>query len=214
MLKSFSALLAASLSLLLALSVESRPALTDKPGQTAAVYSESSFCLLLPKDRGGNVCKNEPAILSLLALLIDRRATHSCFHPTFILFAFLKKIAKSEDSAIAFCTTEALETSLKAKALPEGFIKSAHISRNDGEQWIQVTGKIDRSKYGLDPHDGGGQYDVKAPQGSSCEGYKAFVQITEPDNERYCLRCCKDPSYCPRGKSTKGCETVLGGTYS
>lgn len=65
MLKSLFTFLAASLALLLVLSVESRPAPTDKSGQMAAVYSTSSFCLLLPKHTGGNVF-NQPVFLRCL----------------------------------------------------------------------------------------------------------------------------------------------------
>ncbi|KAF9096094.1 hypothetical protein BGX29_008742 [Mortierella sp. GBA35] len=80
--------------------------------------------------------------------------------------------------------------------------------------WVQITGRIDRSKYGLSPKDGGGQYDMRAPVGASFTGYNAFVQLTEPDSEIYCIRACMTKADCPVNKSTHGCVKVLGGDYS
>ncbi|KAF9921221.1 hypothetical protein FBU30_008787 [Linnemannia zychae] len=122
-------------------------------------------------------------------------------------------IAESEDSAIAFCNKD-IATAPKAKILPPGFIKSIHITRNTQKGWVQITGKIDRTKYGLKSNDGGGQYDIKAPQGASYDGYNYFVQLVEPDINIYCLRVCKQKADCPVNKSTYGCKSVLGGDYS
>ncbi|KAG0060477.1 hypothetical protein BGZ90_004015, partial [Linnemannia elongata] len=77
-----------------------------------------------------------------------------------------------------------------------------------------ITGRINRSKYSLSPKDGGGQYDMRAPVGASFTGYNAFVQLTEPDAEIYCIRACTTKADCPVNKSTHGCERVLGGDYS
>ena len=73
---------------------------------------------------------------------------------------------------------------------------------------------MDRSKYGLSANDGGGQYDMRAPVGATCAGYASFVQLTEPDAQIYCIRCCKNKSDCPVNRSTYGCREVLGGDYS
>lgn len=94
-----------------------------------------------------------------------------------------------------------------AKSFATGFIKSQYFKKGDG--WVQVHGHIDRSKENLSENDGGGQYDIKAPSGSKCAGYSHFVEIIEPDNGRYCIRCCKEKGDCPTGKSTYGCEKVL-----
>ncbi|KAF9934774.1 hypothetical protein FBU30_000068 [Linnemannia zychae] len=123
-------------------------------------------------------------------------------------------IAANEDRAIAFCTKANMAGAPGAKVIPEGFIESAHFSRNTTAGWVQITGRIDRSKYGLSPKDGGGQYDMRAPVGASFTGYNAFVQLTEPDSEIFCIRACATKADCPVNKSTHGCVRVLGGDYS
>ncbi|KAG0340794.1 hypothetical protein BG000_011079 [Podila horticola] len=87
-------------------------------------------------------------------------------------------IAANEDYAIAFCTKPNMPGAPNAGILPAGFIKSANFMADTQKGWVQITGRIDRSKYGLSPKDGGGQYDVRAPVGAFCNGYKAFVQLT------------------------------------
>ncbi|ORZ27792.1 hypothetical protein BCR41DRAFT_345907 [Lobosporangium transversale] len=71
-------------------------------------------------------------------------------------------IAASEDFAIAFCTNEDVDAP-GAKIFPPGFIQSANFA--SGKGYVQVTGKIDRTKYSLAETDQGGQYDIKAPVG-------------------------------------------------
>ncbi|KAF9943119.1 hypothetical protein BGZ67_006487 [Mortierella alpina] len=122
-------------------------------------------------------------------------------------------IAENEDRAVAFCTKPNLPGA-KAQVLPTGFIQSAHFVSNPSKGYVQVTGRIDRTKYSLKENDGGGQYDIKAPVGAKCAGYNYFVQLTEPDANIYCIRCCKTRSDCPVNKSTYGCKSVLGGDYS
>ncbi|KAF9392488.1 hypothetical protein CPB97_001131 [Podila verticillata] len=121
-------------------------------------------------------------------------------------------IAANEDRAVAFCT-KAMPEAPNAGILPAGFIKSANFVTNTQAGWVQITGKMDGSKYGLSKKDGGGQYDIKAPVGSKCAGYKHYVELVEPDNGKYCIRCCKEKKDCPVNKSTYGCEKVLGGVY-
>ncbi|KAG2172677.1 hypothetical protein INT43_000024 [Umbelopsis isabellina] len=119
-------------------------------------------------------------------------------------------IAASEDNAIPACT----DTSLASGAIqfPTGFIKSAHYVSTSG--YVQVTGRIDRTQYGLKASDGGGQMDnLDLPKGT-CNGYKHFVNLVEPDADVYCIRCCKDSSDCNLGKSQYGCERVVPGDYS
>ncbi|KAI7829682.1 hypothetical protein BC939DRAFT_441470 [Gamsiella multidivaricata] len=122
-------------------------------------------------------------------------------------------IALNEDRAVAFCTKPNMPGAANAQVLPAGFIKTAHFVANTTANWVQVTGRIDRSKYGLSPKDGGGQYDMRAPVGALCNGYKSFVQLTEPDAQIYCIRCCQNKTDCPVNKSTHGCVKVLGGSY-
>ncbi|KAI1321150.1 hypothetical protein EDD11_007716 [Mortierella claussenii] len=123
-------------------------------------------------------------------------------------------IAANEDRAVAFCTKPNMPGAPNAQVLPAGFIKSAHFVSNTQKNYVQITGRIDRSKYGLSANDGGGQYDMRAPVGAICTGYNAFVQLTEPDAGIYCIRCCKNKSDCPVNRSTYGCVSVLGGDYS
>ncbi|KAI8595381.1 hypothetical protein EDD21DRAFT_286527, partial [Dissophora ornata] len=123
-------------------------------------------------------------------------------------------IAANEDRAVAFCTVPNIPGAINAKVLPSGFIKSAHFVSNTAKGYVQVTGRMDRSKYGLSANDGGGQYDMRAPVGATCSGYNAFVQLTEPDAQIYCIRCCMNKADCPVNRSTYGCVSVLGGDYS
>ncbi|KAF9438221.1 hypothetical protein BGZ76_009148 [Entomortierella beljakovae] len=121
-------------------------------------------------------------------------------------------IAANEDHAVAFCTKPKMTSAPNAQVLPAGFIKTAHFVSNTTGNWVQVTGRLDRSKYGLSPKDGGGQYDLRVPVGAFCSGYKSFVQLTEPDAQIYCIRC-QNKLDCPVNKSTYGCRMVLGGNY-
>jgi hypothetical protein len=124
-----------------------------------------------------------------------------------------ENIADYEDKAISWCPT-AVSTVPNAKILPSGFIVSKHFYTNTNSGYTQVTGRFDRSKMDYSKNDGGGQNDPQAPSGSSCVGYKYFVQLVEPDVEHYCVRCCNRRSDCPTNESTKGCEVVIPGDYS
>lgn len=88
-------------------------------------------------------------------------------------------ISDNEDKAIAICTKK-LDDAPGAQLFPKGFIQSAHFQRNTEKDWVQVTGKMVPKIYGLNKNDGGGQYDVKAPEGAMCAGYKYFVNMVEP----------------------------------
>ncbi|CDS10891.1 hypothetical protein LRAMOSA11377 [Lichtheimia ramosa] len=118
-------------------------------------------------------------------------------------------IAEAEGNAVPFCTkTQASGT----RQLPSGFIKSAHFKQTS--TYTQVTGRIDRSKYSLSASDGGGQYDHKNEIGSTCNGWKYWVNLVEPDAQIFCIRCCKNSSDCHLGISEYGCERVVPGDYS
>ncbi|KAG0362707.1 hypothetical protein BC939DRAFT_441468 [Gamsiella multidivaricata] len=121
-------------------------------------------------------------------------------------------IAENEDRAVAFCNVP-IASAPNAGILPTGFIKTLNFVENTSEQWVQITGQMDGSTYDLSSKDEGGQYDMRAPVGAICADYNAFVQITEPDQGIYCLRCCKNKKDCPVNKSEDGCEQVLGGVY-
>nr|CAG8497443.1 9370_t:CDS:1 [Entrophospora candida] len=116
-------------------------------------------------------------------------------------------IGDHEDDAIAFC--EDKNNTVGAKQFPAGFIKSKHFVED--VDFIQYTGRINRTKYRLRKSDGGGQFDTRAPIGAKCLGFKNFVNLIEPDTNRYCIRCCNDTKKCNTGKSQFGCEVVMGG---
>ncbi|GJJ72685.1 hypothetical protein EMPS_05043 [Entomortierella parvispora] len=122
-------------------------------------------------------------------------------------------IAENEDRAVAFCT-KPIASAPNAGVMPAGLIKSANFVRNTQSNWVQVTGRMDGSKWKMDKKDGGGQYDIKAPVGAKCAGYNYFVELVEPDQNIYCIRCCKTKTDCPVNKSTYGCKKVLGGNYA
>lgn len=123
-----------------------------------------------------------------------------------------EEIGDSEDDAIPFCTEANPANAPGAKKFPRGFIKSAHFVKKEG--FVQITGTIDRTKYKLKKSDGGGQYDTKSPPGAICKGYKNFVNLIEPDINRFCIRCCTDTKKCNTRKSTDGCAAIIHGDYS
>ncbi|ORX57547.1 hypothetical protein DM01DRAFT_1344376 [Hesseltinella vesiculosa] len=99
-----------------------------------------------------------------------------------------------------------------ANTMPAGLILSAHYVATDA--YVQVTGQIDPTKAGLLATDEGGQCDIAAPQGSSCAGWTYYVNLIEPVNNVYCMRCCNDPVNCNRGISQAGCARIVPGDYS
>lgn len=120
-------------------------------------------------------------------------------------------ISNTEWNANAFCLGNA-PLATGAEKLPSGFIKSAHFVKTD--TYVQVTGQMDYTKANLVGTDGGGQMDVRAPMGSSCAGWKYYVNLIEPTGNTYCMRCCNDDRTCNRGISEKGCAHIIPGDYS
>jgi hypothetical protein len=124
-------------------------------------------------------------------------------------------IADSEKTAVSFCRSSS--DAPGAKVFPSGFIKTAHYKSGSGSgAWVQYTGQIDPSKYGLSSKDEGGQYDNHgggSPPGSACAGYKYYVNLVEPAEKDFCIRCCQNSADCPTGRSTAGCQSIIPGTY-
>ncbi|KAL1926099.1 hypothetical protein VTP01DRAFT_6136 [Rhizomucor pusillus] len=123
------------------------------------------------------------------------------------------EIAPNEDIGISFCLKPS--TISGSKALPAGFIKTAHFLKTS--TYVQLTGWIDRTKYKLKSSDGGGQYDNHGngkPVGAVCKNYNYFVELIEPDINRFCIRCCQNKADCPTGRSGYGCLRVVPGDYS
>ncbi|KAK4518440.1 uncharacterized protein ATC70_008658 [Mucor velutinosus] len=117
-------------------------------------------------------------------------------------------VGATENNGIPMCT----DPSLGGKTFPTGFIKSAHYASTANYQ--QITGRIDRTKYSLKSTDGGGQYDNKDIASTTCNGYKYFVNLIEPDANIFCIRCCKNQADCRLGISTYGCARVVPGNYN
>ncbi|KAJ8662702.1 hypothetical protein O0I10_001666 [Lichtheimia ornata] len=122
-----------------------------------------------------------------------------------------REISDTEWNAQAFCMGDTPEAE-SAGAIPDGFIQSAHFVATD--DYVQITGQIDPTKANLDIKDWGGQYDVKAPDGSKCAGWTYYVNLIEPASYTWCIRCCNDDRLCNRGISEKGCEHIIPGDYS
>ncbi|KAL7321134.1 hypothetical protein PS15m_000945 [Mucor circinelloides] len=120
-------------------------------------------------------------------------------------------IADTEWNAQAFCIGNTPKAKNAGK-LDSDFIQSAHYLKTD--QYVQVTGQINPAKANLIASDEGGQMDVRAPMGSSCAGWKYYVNLIEPAGNTYCMRCCNDDRTCNRGISEKGCAHIIPGDYS
>ena len=148
------------------------------------------------------------------ASIIDRSLTATVTPDAFCSFLPPQpggNIADSESNAVVFCNKPSSQAP-NANIFPSGFIKSAHFAKGAG--FVQVTGRIDRTAYGLSANDGGGLYDSNgAPPGARVSGAKKFVNLVEPDREHFCIRACTDPSKRNTGESTKGCEIVVPGNY-
>ncbi|KAI8373204.1 uncharacterized protein BYT42DRAFT_579575 [Radiomyces spectabilis] len=166
-----------------------RPSTTPAPsyptGLTVAVESQQDFCLFLPRSPGNKDDHGGK---------VDPDA-----------------IADSEKNAVAFCTRPNVNAP-GSGLLPRGFIKSAKFQQNTAAGFVQVTGKIDRSKYSLSSQDGGGQYDnhgAGSPPHSACKGYPYYVSLIEPDINGFCIRCCQSYKDCNAGRSAYGCHRVV-----
>ncbi|KAK3815448.1 MAG: hypothetical protein J3Q66DRAFT_402411 [Benniella sp.] len=120
-------------------------------------------------------------------------------------------VSDNLDRSISFCTS-GISDIPNAKTFPDDFIQSAHYLKQT-DRYVQVTGRIDRREYGLHSDDSGGQNDPKHPVGALCRNYPYFVQFIEPNDNIYCLRCCKNRSDCPIDRSGEGCRAVIGGNY-
>ncbi|KAF9272062.1 hypothetical protein BGZ68_002763, partial [Mortierella alpina] len=126
---------------------------------------------------------------------------------------FLPTRGQSVDSALGdkfmaapVCTSE-LSPVLGTDSLAYNFIKSKSVKK--GKDWVQVTGKMEPAKYGLDKKDQGAAYHHGIAKGARCLGYRHFLQFIEPNNKTFCLRCCKRKEDCPVDKSREGCQAAF-----
>lgn len=128
-------------------------------------------------------------------------------------------VGGTEENGKPFCSSPGLG----GETFPTGFIQSAHFVQKD--EYVQVTGRMDPDAYQLSHSDGGGQYDNSKSHctyskythsfthiphlafclgdidGVTCNGYRYWVNMLEPDNGQYCIRCCKSQSDCNLGQS-------------
>lgn len=117
-------------------------------------------------------------------------------------------VGATENDGIPFCTN----TTLGGQLFPTSFIQTSHYLNTS--DYVQVTGTFNRTAYSLSESDGGGQYDNRDIEDVTCNGYKYFVNLVEPDVQVFCIRCCQSQSDCNLGASTYGCEKVVPGDYS
>ncbi|KAI9314847.1 hypothetical protein BX666DRAFT_1964026 [Dichotomocladium elegans] len=120
-------------------------------------------------------------------------------------------IAEAEGEAVPFCTGP--QSSPSTQTFPPGFIASAHFEQDDVNGFVQVTGRINPEAYDLALTDGGGQYDNKNEMGGTCNGYTYWVNLVEPQEGTFCIRCCQNKKDCNTGISEKGCERIVPGNY-
>ncbi|ORY95496.1 hypothetical protein BCR43DRAFT_564378 [Syncephalastrum racemosum] len=122
-------------------------------------------------------------------------------------------VASTETQGVPYCTKSSVVPG--NKVFPSNFISVAHYNKTS--KYVQVTGYINPSKAGLMSKDEGGQYDNHGngnPPGAQCEGYKYFVNLVEPADKRFCIRCCHSKVDCNTGRSEYGCLRVVPGDYS
>ncbi|CAO3698250.1 unnamed protein product [Rhizopus stolonifer] len=159
-------------------------------GLTAQITSGEDFCLFLPPSPGNKEANGG---------VVDTDA-----------------IADSEKNAHAFCT-QPNANAPGALTLPVTFITTANYFTNETAGYSQVTGKFNPSSWELSDKDEGGQYDNHgrgSPPSSMCHGYRYYVNMIEPNDGTYCMRCCDHYADCNAGRSAYGCKRVVpNGVY-
>jgi hypothetical protein len=157
-----------------------------------------------------------PLVFQELAVVKGRTvAVHDAKDFCLLLPRAHESVADGESDATAYCTKPQKDAP-GAHTLAAGGLKSIHV-KSSPKHWVQVTGKLVPSKLGLSSKDEGGQYDNHgsgSPPGASCAGWPHFVELVEPAESRYCIRCCESTADCPTGRSTAGCPALIPGNYN
>ncbi|KAI9305148.1 hypothetical protein BJ944DRAFT_230656 [Cunninghamella echinulata] len=122
-------------------------------------------------------------------------------------------ISENENEAVPYCTNTTLAPF--SRPFPSQFIKTAHF--NQTGTYVQVVGKlnptVNKQNRLLNESDQGGQYDeLNLPRGT-CNQYRYWVNLIEPDASLYCIRCCKKKKDCNTRISTHGCKEIIPGPY-
>ena len=83
--------------------------------------------------------------------------------------------------------------------------------------FAQVTGQINPAAQGISPNDPGWFFDdsvaVSQNSRSTCLGYNHFVEIIEPSNNLFCIRCCLNPMDCRTSAANHDCLRDVPGNY-
>ncbi|KAG0212773.1 hypothetical protein BGX28_005620 [Mortierella sp. GBA30] len=156
--------------------------------------------------------KGQPKARFRNALIIDER--------NFCILAPSKDGQRIADAFEGGFTAKPFCTDPLNKVLKTGYLKGGSITDTTVEEcddYIQIYGKINNEKLKFDPNDYGAQYDdeiideiVEADKQVTCQGYKHFVQFIEPNQNTFCLRCCRNRQDCPVDKAHLGCAAALG----
>ncbi|KAF9951793.1 hypothetical protein BGZ65_005753, partial [Modicella reniformis] len=169
-----------------------------------------------PNTKSNMLCKS--ALISALALalalvsVVSAQNTVTIIDDTKFCIFLPAPNADVKTGGTSYCTSAITNADVGLHStFNTGFIKTKNIKTK--KDYIQVTGRFDRCKHPLSIDDKGSSYDKTFPASSQCKGYNFYMQIVEPDLERYCLRCCNDEDDCPTGDGGDGCESVMGGDY-
>ncbi|KAH8828710.1 hypothetical protein DL96DRAFT_1526488 [Flagelloscypha sp. PMI_526] len=132
---------------------------------------------------------------------------------------FRTKIGDSEHPGgmKTYCSPDGRYDNALQGQLPDDFWRKVAFKKGNapGKRFAQLTGCIKAWRLSrLNLQDQGGQYSSSGnPKGSKCLGYKHYVELVEPAQNRACIKCCDDPKDCPTNLPTKGCPAVIKGDY-
>ncbi|KAF8958064.1 hypothetical protein BGZ46_002046 [Entomortierella lignicola] len=127
-----------------------------------------------------------------------------------------QEVAPAEGCANSYCFGSQYTNTSSHLVGPADFILSVNYVNNATNQFTQITGCIDSTKWGLNPTDEGGQMDSHGWM-YSCANSKKFVSLLEPATNTYCIRCCNGPNFetdCDTSHSTNGCWNLIPGLYT
>ncbi|KAF9197450.1 hypothetical protein BGZ49_002098 [Haplosporangium sp. Z 27] len=127
-----------------------------------------------------------------------------------------QEVAPDEGCANSYCFGPKYTNTTSHLVGPSNFILSVNYVQNTTNQFTQITGCIDGSKWGLNPTDEGGQMDSHGWL-YNCANSKKFVSLIEPATNTYCIRCCNGNNVdvdCDTSHSTRGCWNLIPGVYA
>ncbi|KAG0002255.1 hypothetical protein BGZ80_001273 [Entomortierella chlamydospora] len=128
----------------------------------------------------------------------------------------VNNVAINEACANSYCFNGKYTNTSTHLVGPSDLILSSHYVANTTNSYVQITGCIDGSKWGLSPTDEGGQMDSHGWK-YTCSGYKKFLSLLEPATNTFCIRCCNGADVdadCNTSHSTDGCWNLIPGQYT